>query len=72
MREMTQAKSLRFAVYRINGAKPGCIDFLGEFDAISADDIEVMARLMFDFDWGTGDQIDVQELGGMSDHPAYE
>lgn len=52
----------RFAVYRINGTKPGCVDFLTEMDGASADEVEAQARLMFDFDWSAGDSIDVEEL----------
>ena len=54
----------RFAIYRINGAKPGCVDFLDELDAESKDEAEAIGRAMFDFDWGAGDGIDVEEVNG--------
>jgi len=49
----------RFAIYRIIGSKPGCVDFLTEMDGDSADEVEATARLMYDFDWAAGDRIDV-------------
>ena len=52
----------RFSIYRIIGNKPGCVDFLTEMDGESSDEVEAIARLMFDFDWGSGDQIDIEEL----------
>jgi hypothetical protein len=52
----------RFAIYRINGAKPGCVDWLDEIDGVSMAEVEAIARLMFDFDWAAGDEIDLEEL----------
>ena len=56
------AVTRRFAIYRISGAKPGCVDFLTEMDGESAGEVEAVARLMFDFDWAAGEQIDIEEL----------
>ena len=50
----------RFAVFRIHGAKPGCVDFLGTLQGESEEEVEAVARLMFDFDWAAGDRIDIE------------
>jgi hypothetical protein len=52
----------RYEVFRIIGTKPGCVDFLGDFDGASEQEVEDVCRLMFDFDWAGGDYIDVQEV----------
>lgn len=48
-----------FVAYRLFDDKPGCVDFLGEIDAESAGEAEMIARLMFAIDWGAGERLDV-------------
>lgn len=52
----------RFEVFRINGSKPGCVDFLGEIEAESEQSCEYVARLMYDFDWAAGDRVDIWKI----------
>ena len=50
----------RFAAFRVIGNKPGCVDFLGELEAESKDTAEDICRLMYDFDWASGDRLDLE------------
>lgn len=51
---------LRWACFRISGAVPGNVDFLGTVEAASMKDAESVARLRWPIDWGSGERLDVE------------
>lgn len=50
----------KFAAFRVLGAKPGCVDFLGVIHAESEGAAEDIARILYDWDWAAGDRLDLE------------